>query len=205
MEEQWDHKINPRSYDLIADHWKEARDNIKIVKPILDWLALLPNQSRILDLGCGTGYPVAKLLTTNGHFITGIDSSPQMIMHAQKLALNTATFQCADIVEFKPNHLFEGIIAWDSLFHLAKTDQDLIYQKIASWLAPGGYFLFTHGDTDGEHIDYMMGQPFYYSAIPFAKIEKIMVNLDMHILSSLHDYRENDTHISLVVLAQKNK
>lgn len=40
---------------------------------------------RILDVGCGTGF-FTILLAKEGHQVTGIDLTPDMITHAKKLA-----------------------------------------------------------------------------------------------------------------------
>jgi ubiquinone/menaquinone biosynthesis C-methylase UbiE len=46
----------------------------------------LPRSSRILDLGCGGGIPVAFNLVACAMCVTGIDSSPTMIWHLSDVA-----------------------------------------------------------------------------------------------------------------------
>ena len=43
----------------------------------------LARGSRVLDLGCGGGEPVARFLVERGLRVTGIDSSPQLIALAR--------------------------------------------------------------------------------------------------------------------------
>jgi SAM-dependent methyltransferase len=43
----------------------------------------LARGSRVLDLGCGGGEPVARLLVEHGMHVTGVDASPEMIPRAQ--------------------------------------------------------------------------------------------------------------------------
>ncbi len=41
------------------------------------FLAYLPAQAKILDLGCGSGRPIAAYLLQHGHQLTGVDSVRQ--------------------------------------------------------------------------------------------------------------------------------
>jgi len=43
------------------------------------FVAMLPKGASILDLGCGSGSPVARHMAAQGLKITGVDSSPTLI------------------------------------------------------------------------------------------------------------------------------
>jgi ubiquinone/menaquinone biosynthesis C-methylase UbiE len=43
------------------------------------FVAMLPKGASVLDLGCGSGSPVARHMATQGLKITGVDSSPTLI------------------------------------------------------------------------------------------------------------------------------
>ena len=43
----------------------------------------LAHGSGVLDLGCGGGEPVARLLVEHGMHVTGVDASPEMIALAR--------------------------------------------------------------------------------------------------------------------------
>jgi ubiquinone/menaquinone biosynthesis C-methylase UbiE len=51
------------------------------------WIKAFANElaegSRVLDLGCGGGEPVARLLVEHGMQVTGVDSSPAMVALAR--------------------------------------------------------------------------------------------------------------------------
>jgi ubiquinone/menaquinone biosynthesis C-methylase UbiE len=40
---------------------------------------VMPQGADVLDLGCGSGEPVARYLTEAGHRVTGVDPSPTLI------------------------------------------------------------------------------------------------------------------------------
>ena len=70
-----------------------------------------------------------------------------------------APIQSADLL----GHLFDAAIAWGVLFHLPHEQQRLAIAKVSSVLKPGGLFLFTAGDEDGDKEgEPMNGVPFHY-------------------------------------------
>ena len=125
----------------------------------------LPSPSRILDIGCGSGYPIDVFLSGRGFTVTGIDPSKEMIGLANRLELDGASFQACGLFEFEPDAPFDAVIAFDSLFHIDLDSQPAIYPKVASWLKPGGLFLFTHGKKTGTVSGKMFGESFLYGAL----------------------------------------
>ncbi len=76
----------------ICKKWSEFHKNTSINQCIVDFANNLSPNSRVLDIGCGTGYPIALYLSKQGFQVTGIDISEEMIKQAQKLNLHNATF-----------------------------------------------------------------------------------------------------------------
>ena len=76
-------------YNRIADWFEEARDKPVlgfVEKPYLEMVAsALPDNASILDLGCGTGFPIADYFLKLGHNVTGIDGSEVMIQKCEAL------------------------------------------------------------------------------------------------------------------------
>lgn len=77
----------------------------------------LDGGSSVLDLGCGGGEPVARFLVDHGMHVTGVDSSPQMIALARS-RMPKQEWIVGDMRRLALNRRFEGILAWDSYFHL---------------------------------------------------------------------------------------
>jgi len=105
---------------------------------------LLADRSDVLDLGCGCGVPVARLLAQR-HAVTGVDISPVQIARARRL-VPAARFVCADMTSFdgEPGS-FDAVIAVSSLIHVPLDEQRPLYARIAGWLRPGGVLLATVG------------------------------------------------------------
>lgn len=116
----------------------------------LGWLnPRLVNHSRVLDLGCGNGIPIAQQLA-DCHQVTGVDISRVQIERARKLVPN-AEFIQGDITTtaFPPDY-FDAVIAMFSIIHIPISEQVGLISAIGAWLKPGGYFLATLGHRAWE-------------------------------------------------------
>lgn len=82
----------------------------------------LPNNASVLDLSCGTGFPVADYFMKLGHNVTGIDGSEAMIQKCQK-RYPGGDWRLEDMRKVDLDKKFDAIIAWDSFFHLPHNDQ----------------------------------------------------------------------------------
>lgn len=118
----------------------------------------------VLDVGCGPGGRIIKLLKSAGFSVRGIDVSASMIQLA-KTSHPEFDFEVADICKYETKTRFEFIVAWDSLFHLPLAAHKTVLRKLASLLAPGGILIYTFGNTQGEHTDTWHNDTFYYSSI----------------------------------------
>lgn len=194
-----------KSYDLISDDWQKFRNSTKINKCIVDFCNDVTPNGKILDIGCGTGYPIAKYLVEQKFYVTGIDISQKMIDKAGNLHLENATFIKKDILNFTSDALYDGVIAFDSIWHIAKERQPDVYKKIASLMKRGAYFLFTHGNHDGETIGTMFNREFYYSALNIDKLKSILAKSGLEVITLIENYKEQSTgERDLLVIAKKN-
>ncbi len=194
---------NKISYNKIARQWSDIRKNSFVSSLIKDFANKVKPNGHILDIGCGSGIPLTKYLSDRGFFVTGIDVSEEMIEIANSNSIKRASFAVSDFFNFITKDKFDAVLAWDSLWHFPKDKQKSIYPKIGTLLNSNGYFLFTHGNVDGEHADMMMGELFYYSAISEYEIYKQLSESEFEIKYTHHDFIENNSHRAFVVLAKK--
>ena len=127
-------------------------------------LTQLPKNGTILDLGCGSGEPLAGFFIRHGYSVTGIDGASNMIELCRN-RFPEMTWLVADMRKLDLKKTFDGIIAWDSFFHLTREDQREMFQVFSEHLAPEGLLLFTSGPADGEITGVMEGEEFYYSSL----------------------------------------
>ena len=195
---------NKLSYNRICEEWHKFRKNSVINKCVADFAELLCANGDILDVGCGTGQPIAQYLANRGFHVTGIDFSAEMIKKAKALNLANATFIECDFFDFQSEKKFDGIIAFDSLWHIAKKNQPLIYDKLASLTKKGGFLLFTHGNRDDQTVGTMYNQEFYYSALPTDKVRELLIRAGFDVITLIENYKEKTTgDRDLLVIAQK--
>ena len=110
---------------------------------MLAWAKRIPASGAVLDLGCGSGVPIARALAEAGFAIHGVDASPAMV-DAFRARLPHAPVECATVgaSTFFGRH-FDGIVAWGLIFLLAADEQARLIDKVSRALTPRGTFYFT--------------------------------------------------------------
>jgi trans-aconitate methyltransferase len=142
--------------DRIIDHYeRHARDwdadRNRYVDPWNDkpwhdrFVTTLPDGGvTVLDLGCGSGAPVAKYLVECGLQVTGVDSSPTLISLCRG-RLPDHEWMVGDMRLLQLSRRFHGILAWDSFFHLTPDDQRRMFDVFALHAAPSAALMFNTG------------------------------------------------------------
>jgi cyclopropane fatty-acyl-phospholipid synthase-like methyltransferase len=118
----------------------------------------------VLDLGCGSGRPVAQFLVEQGFHVTGVDSSPTMISLCRS-RLPDQTWIVADMRRLSLGKTFDGILAWDSFFHLDHNDQRRMFAVFEAHAADGATLMFNTGPEGGEAIGEYRGDPLYHAGL----------------------------------------
>ncbi|QIG81210.1 class I SAM-dependent DNA methyltransferase [Stakelama tenebrarum] len=113
------------------------------------FLLALPGQAHILDLGCGGGEPIDRYLIDSGHRLTGIDLSERMISLA-RTRFPAHRWLKADMRAATMDRAFDGVVLWDSLYHLEAEEQAALLTRVAGWLEPKGTLLFTTAPPHDE-------------------------------------------------------
>lgn len=100
--------------------------------------AKLTDKSRLLDVGCGTGYLLIKAREQSlKASLTGVDFSMEMLEKAkQKLKGKNAKLYQADILEFMEEKDFDVITTADAFHHFTEPEKSIM--KMSSLLKKGG-------------------------------------------------------------------
>src|SRR5581483_1141873 len=122
------------------------------------WAQTFPAGSAILDLGCGTGIPVTRILLAAGLNVYAVDASPKMVADFRQNFPHVPV--ACESVERSLffNRRFDGIISVGLLFLLPEENQRVLIPKMAAALHPGGKLLFTAPIDKVEWKDIMTEQ-----------------------------------------------
>ncbi|VVJ16136.1 SAM-dependent methyltransferase [Amycolatopsis camponoti] len=155
-------------FDALGKDYEHAFRNLAEQRAAITALAeRLPAGAAVLDVGSGTGRPVADLLTAAGHPVTGYDVAPKMVEIA-RAQVPAARFEAGDMRELSfEAGTWDAITAFFSMLQLPRADQDTMIGRFADWLKPGGLLVFATVPADVDGVDIVfMGHPVRASSFP---------------------------------------
>ena len=156
-------KLVAKGYDICANAYNSAREKEKQLE-----LSLLTSQlndgASVLDIGCGAGVPIAKILAER-FVVIGIDISLEQISRAQQ-NVKKGRFIHDDIMNqhFK-SEAFDAVIMFYALFHLPREEHPKLIRRIYRWLKPKGLLLLTvtKSSNDSYTEDNFFGATMFWS------------------------------------------
>lgn len=156
------------TYDRVAPDWDRRRSRTLFERGWLDrMLGVAPThggRKRVLDLGCGSGRPIATYLAERGCAVTGVDGAAAMVaLFRQNLPRAEAVL--ADMTELALGRPFDAILAWNSFFHLDPANQAAMFGIFSAHAAPGAALMFTSGPEEGEAIGEVEGEHVYHASL----------------------------------------
>lgn len=176
--------MNLESYNQIALQWAAARSAFfGRERQYLDAvLAATPAGATILDLGCGTGRPMAEYVVAQGRRVLGVDQSEAMLALA-RFNLPSEHWVLATLEAFEPDVPCHGALLWDSLFHVQRRDHEPILRKVVGALPVGARLMLTvGGSAHPAFVDTMFGQSFFYDSNTPEESEQILGALGCRIV-----------------------
>lgn len=169
-------------YEENADAWDRMRGRELIEKPWLDrFIGRLPHGATILDIGCGSGEPIARYLIASGFGVTGFDSSPSLIAMCRE-RFPDQEWIVGDMRELALRRRFDGLVAWHSSFHLSPADQRILFPRFAAHAEPGAILMFTSGPRRGEEIGEWRGEPLYHGSLGLEEYRALLAENGFTIL-----------------------
>ncbi len=130
-------------WEAVSDQFMAIRSQVGAAL-VQSWAKdRLPRSAEILDVGCGSGVPIAQSLVNDGFSVWGVDASPSLIS-AYRLNLPGMPAVCEpaqDSSFFDRN--FVGVVSIGLIFLLSEEDQRRLLTSVANVLEPSGRFLFS--------------------------------------------------------------
>jgi SAM-dependent methyltransferase len=188
-------------YEAIAAEFIAGRGDIKTrgiavgVRAVRAWVKTLQPGGAVLDLGCGPGDPITRLLIDAGLAVYGVDASPRMV-DAFRVRFPGVPIECNSVErsDFFGRE-FDGVIAWGLFFLLEADVQAQLIGKVAHALARNGRFLFTAPPEACEWNDAMTG--LRSESLGAAAYRRLLETAGLVLLDETEDEGDNHYYMAL--------
>jgi SAM-dependent methyltransferase len=176
-------------YEKHATAWDSDRQNCGWNDQLWHdrFIESLSASASVLDLGCGSGRPVAQHMHERGLHVTGVDGSPTMISLC-RVRLPGHQWMVADMRRLSLKDRFDGILAWDSFFHLDPGDQRLMFAVFAAHSSDRAALMFNTGPEQGEAIGSYRGDPLYHASLASSEYVALIRGIGFEVI----DHAVND-------------
>jgi SAM-dependent methyltransferase len=163
----------PSDSDRIIDLYERNARNYVVDRRSAGWdesawldrfIALLPEEATILDIGCGCGEPIARYFIDRNFTVEGVDASPTLVSVCRE-RFPKQRWHVADMRNLALGRTFQGLLAWDSFFHLPHEDQRRMFPIFKLHAASGAAFMFTSGTAHGVAMGSYHGEPLYHASL----------------------------------------
>ena len=161
-------------YNRHARAWDKHRSRVLFERKWLDKFAsyLSPGCS-VMDVGCGAGQPIAENLLARGYNLTGVDASRSMLAISRSRFPETCWIEMV-MRELDLPRVFDGILSWDSFFHLNQLEQRQVLVHFSSHLSESGVLMLTIGHESGEVLGTVEGETVYHSSLDIEEYLSIL-------------------------------
>lgn len=177
------------AFDEIGASYEDAfGENATQIASVRWLLERLPEGARILDAGCGTGVPTAKLLVEAGCQVLGIDISREMLRIARR-RVPRAEFQRMDIANLNlGDRRFHAITAFFSLLMLRKEQFVSSLAQLVAHLEPRGYVMLSMVEDDADYAPIeFLGTPLHFTGYPRAVLEGLLSDAGLEVVERVSE------------------
>lgn len=170
-------------YNKLASWFDEARTkDLSLENKVLSIIeGELPQNAEILDVGCGTGEPIARFFIERNYKLIGIDNSESMLNYCRD-RFPGHTWISMDMRNLNIKKNFDCIIAWHSFFHIQREEQELVLQNFNNHLKPGGVLVFTSGVDNGDVWSNNGGEMLFHASLSTEEYNEIFIKLNMKVI-----------------------
>jgi hypothetical protein len=119
-------------------------------------------------------------MVEQGLRVTGVDSSPTMISFCRDRLPDQ--WIVGDMRQLALGRRFDGILAWDSFFHLNHDDQRRMFPIFADHAALGAVLMFNTGPQHGESVGEYKGDPLCHASLSPDEYEALITRFEFRVL-----------------------
>ena len=137
-------------YNKNSEEYFNSTLNVDMTNTYKEFLKLVPEGGKILDLGCGSGRDSMNFMKL-GYEVTSVDGSKELAKKASVLLGKEVIVSTFEELELKEK--FHGIWACASLLHIKREDLKTVLNNLYNNLDDNGvcYMSFKYGEK--EYVD----------------------------------------------------
>lgn len=180
-----------KAYEARAHEFLRGRDQSLIGTVIVDqWTRTLRKGATVIELACGGGYPITRVLEAAGLQLWAVDSAPTLVAEFRS-RFPAIPVQCAKVQESDFfDRMYEGAIAIGLIFLLSESEQAALIKRVSKILVPGGRFLFMAPIEKGSWID--MNTGLESQSLGQASYEECLEEAGFRVLATFTDKGANN-------------
>lgn len=137
-------------YEKTSNKYFKETVNNSMVSTLEKFIQFIPDDGKILDLGCGSGRD-SKYLMNRGFQVVALDYSANIAELASKYLGKDVIKKEIENIDYQNE--FDGIWACASLLHLSPRQLEMALQKIMDALRSGGILYTSFKEGGGITID----------------------------------------------------
>lgn len=137
-------------YNKNSKDYFNSTVNVDMISSYKDFLGLLPQGAKILDLGCGSGRDSLQFVKL-GYDVTAVDGSLELAKRATKLLGKEVIVSSFEELQLEDK--YDGIWACASLLHLDNNALRDVLNKLYDNLNDSGIFYMSFKYGTSEFID----------------------------------------------------
>lgn len=137
-------------YNKNSEEYFNSTLNVDMTNTYKEFLKLVPEGGKILDLGCGSGRDSMNFMKL-GYEVTAVDGSKELAKKASVLLGKEVIVNTFEELELKEK--FHGIWACASLLHIKREDLKIVLNNLYNNLEDNGVFYMSFKYGEKEYVD----------------------------------------------------
>lgn len=137
-------------YNKNSEEYFNSTLNVDMANTYKEFLKLVPEGGKILDLGCGSGRDSMNFMKL-GYEVTAVDGSKELAKKASALLGKEVIASTFEELELKEK--FRGIWACASLLHIKREDLKTVLNNLYNNLEDNGVFYMSFKYGEKEYVD----------------------------------------------------